>query len=73
MFAVFNNPVSNAIHFSEMGIIEIGCDRKGEYLEFYVKDTGIGIGADRQEAVFERVIQADISDKHACQGAGLGL
>jgi len=73
MFAIFTNLVKNAIKYSEIGIIEIGCDRKGEYLEFYVKDTGIGIDTDRQEAIFERFIQADISDKHAYQGAGLGL
>ncbi len=73
MFAIFTNLVKNAIKYSEIGIIEIGCDRKGEYLEFYVKDTGMGIDTDRQEAIFERFIQADISDKHAYQGAGLGL
>jgi len=42
-------------------------------LEFYVKDTGIGIPLDRQEAIFERFVQADIEDKMAQQGAGLGL
>jgi CheY-like chemotaxis protein len=42
-------------------------------LEFYVKDTGIGIPAERQHAVFERFIKADILDKDASQGSGLGL
>ena len=42
-------------------------------LQFYVKDTGIGIPKDRQEAIFERFVQADIADKMAYQGAGLGL
>jgi len=46
---------------------------KSAELEFYVKDTGIGISKDRQEAVFERFIQADIADRMAYQGAGLGL
>jgi CheY-like chemotaxis protein len=40
---------------------------------FFVKDTGIGIPKDRQVAIFERFIQADIEDKMALQGAGLGL
>lgn len=45
----------------------------GGYLEFYVKDTGIGIPKNHQEAIFERFIQADIEDQMARQGAGLGL
>jgi len=43
------------------------------HLQFYVKDTGIGIPKDRQAAIFERFVQADIEDKKAMQGAGLGL
>ncbi len=42
-------------------------------LEFYVKDTGIGIPKNRQQAIFERFVQADIDDEMARQGAGLGL
>ncbi len=42
-------------------------------VEFYVKDTGIGVPADRQQAIFDRFIQADIADTRAFQGAGLGL
>ena len=38
-----------------------------------MNDTGIGIPKDRQEAIFERFIQADISNVMAFQGAGLGL
>jgi len=73
LFAIFTNLVKNAIKYSEKGSIEIACYKKGEYLEFYVKDTGIGIDSNRQEAIFERFIQADIADRHAYQGAGLGL
>ncbi len=42
-------------------------------LEFYVKDTGIGIARDRQEVIFERFIQAEVTDGMARQGTGLGL
>jgi len=42
-------------------------------LQFYVRDTGIGIPKDRQEAIFDRFIQVDLIDKMARQGAGLGL
>jgi len=42
-------------------------------LKFYVKDTGIGIEKNRQRAIFERFIQADIDNKQAQQGSGVGL
>lgn len=73
VFAILTNLVKNAIKYSEKGVIELGYIKNGETLQFYVKDTGIGIPKDRQEAIFERFIQADITDKMARQGAGLGL
>ncbi len=73
IYAILTNLVKNAIKNTNKGLIEFGCDKKGDILEFFVKDTGIGIPKNRQEAVFERFIQADISDVRAMQGAGLGL
>jgi CheY-like chemotaxis protein len=73
VYAVLTNLVKNAIKFTEKGTIEFGYHIKGNFLEFYVKDSGIGVPKDRQEAIFERFIQADIDDKMARQGAGLGL
>lgn len=57
------------------GSVEFGYDLNESKTEvvFFVKDTGIGIPKDRQAAIFERFIQADIEDKMALQGAGLGL
>ena len=71
--SILTNLVKNAIKYSNEGTIEFGYIKKDETIEFYVKDTGLGIPKDRQLAVFERFIQADISDKMAQQGAGLGL
>jgi len=77
LYAVLTNLVKNAIKYTHEGSIELGCNLKtageSKVLEFYVKDTGIGISKDRQKAIFERFIQADIADKMAYQGAGLGL
>jgi PAS domain S-box-containing protein len=73
LFAILTNLVKNAIKYSESGNIEFGYEKKGKYLEFYVKDSGIGIKKERQTAIFERFVQVDISDIKARQGAGLGL
>ncbi len=71
--AIFTNLVKNAIKFCDEGKIEISCKRKGKYLEFYVKDSGKGIPSDRQQAIFDRFVQANIEDRNAHQGSGLGL
>ena len=73
VYAILINLVKNAIKYTNKGSIEFGYEKKGNCLEFFVKDTGIGIAKNRHEAIFERFIQADISNKNANQGAGLGL
>jgi CheY-like chemotaxis protein len=83
IYAILTNLVKNAIKYTNEGTIEFGYVVKNVpnpasldtnyFLEFYVKDSGIGIPQDRRDAIFERFIQADILDKMARQGAGLGL
>jgi len=72
-YSILINLVKNAIKYTEKGSIDIGCYKKGDFLEIFVKDTGIGIPENRQDAIFERFVQADISDVMARQGSGLGL
>jgi len=73
LFAILTNLVKNAIKYSNEGSIEFGYEKKGDYLEFFVKDTGIGIPKDSQKSIFQRFNQVDITNKAARQGAGLGL
>lgn len=84
VFAILTNLVKNAIKYTTSGAIELGytiaetlhaTSLQGALprIQVYVKDTGMGIPLERQEAIFERFIQADIADKMAYQGAGLGL
>lgn len=76
-YSIIFNLIKNAIKYTDSGTIEIGYNPKNinntPYLEFYITDTGIGIPGDKQLSIFERFIQADITDKQARQGAGLGL
>lgn len=73
LYAIMINLVKNAIKYTEKGEIRIGCEIEGNNYKFWVKDTGIGIAKDRQEAIFERFVQADITNPMAKQGTGLGL
>lgn len=73
LYAVLTNLVKNAIKYTKKGEINIGYIKHVDFYQFYVRDTGIGIPPERRKAVFERFIQADIEDRQAYQGAGLGL
>ncbi len=66
--------VGNAIKFTDRGYVEFGYEHKNEhFLEFYVKDTGIGVSEDKRDFVFERFSKAaDLSPK-LYGGTGIGL
>ena len=71
--SILTNFIKNAIKFTREGFVEIGFRRNnGTYL-FYVKDTGSGIPKEKQEAVFDRFVQADIEITRPYEGSGLGL
>ncbi|MEA4976865.1 MAG: LytS/YhcK type 5TM receptor domain-containing protein [Paludibacter sp.] len=73
LLSVLINLLKNAVKFTQVGFIELGCHIEGSNLFCYIKDTGAGIPEDKQAVIFERFIQADPEDKMARQGAGLGL
>jgi signal transduction histidine kinase len=75
---VMTNLVGNSIKFTERGSIAVHVARQSlsdreVVLEFTVSDTGIGIPADRQGAIFDAFTQADGSTTRRYGGTGLGL
>ena len=71
--SILTNLIKNAIKYTETGEIRVSCEAAQNGLKFAIKDTGIGVPANRKEAIFNRFEQADISDTRALQGSGLGL
>lgn len=74
---VFQNLISNAVKYSDKssGFIEIGCEDKGESVEFFVKDNGPGISADDQSVMFNlfRRGRAESSVQESSTGVGLNI
>ena len=72
------NLLSNAVKFTERGSVTVGVSIAGRdadnvRLRFSVRDTGIGIRAEAQSAIFEPFAQADSSTSRNYGGTGLGL
>jgi PAS domain S-box-containing protein len=73
VYGILTNLVKNAIKFTYEGSIEFGYEKKGKYLEFFVKDTGAGIPQNQQQIIFERFRQGSDSLTRKYEGSGLGL
>ncbi len=73
LMQIFNNLISNALKFTKNGAIEIGYQLKGKMVEFYVKDSGIGIPAEYHDKIFDRFRQVEDAETRKYGGNGLGL
>lgn len=70
---IINNLFQNSLKFTKHGFIEIGYSLKGKNIQFYIKDTGIGIKKEKLEVIFQRFRQGDDETTRKYGGAGLGL
>lgn len=70
---ILKNLLSNAIKFTERGQVTLSVGPSDAGIAFNVTDTGIGIGEDQQESIFDAFCQADGTTNRRFGGTGLGL
>jgi CheY-like chemotaxis protein/CHASE3 domain sensor protein len=71
---VLKNLLSNAVKFTESGSVALAVSATAEgWIQFAVRDSGIGIAPDQQERVFDAFHQADGTTSRRFGGTGLGL
>lgn len=73
LIQILSNLVSNSLKFTHQGKIRFGYELKNDELEFFVKDTGIGIDKKSHKKIFERFHQANLNNGIQYGGTGLGL
>lgn len=69
------NLLSNALRYTRAGSVLLACRGKGEDGRAWIEvwDTGIGIAAEHQEAIFKEFYQVDNPERERSKGLGLGL
>lgn len=65
--------MNNAIKYTEQGNIEFGCHKKDSEMLFYVKDTGVGIPANKITSLFNHFGKLEHENEKLYRGTGLGL
>ncbi|NCA75325.1 MAG: PAS domain S-box protein [Alphaproteobacteria bacterium] len=74
---ILTNLIENALKFTDEGFVEFGYTflnvENKSFIEFFVRDTGIGIPQEMHNIIFERFRQVDDSNTRKYGGTGLGL
>jgi len=67
------NLCDNALKFTHNGEVSLGVELIPGYLQFFVKDSGVGVPQEKHHLVFERFRQVDEGLTRNYDGIGLGL
>jgi len=70
---ILNNLISNALKYTENGTVNFGYRLKDKEIEFFVKDTGVGIFPEMQDKIFDHFRKANNGHFFSLSGTGLGL
>ncbi len=70
---ILQNFTTNAIKYTEKGKVTIGAKQKDDGIQFFVRDTGIGISKADQEKVFDKFFRSEDYRTRQSNGTGLGL
>jgi len=70
---LFLHILANALKFTNQGSISLGIEILPSTINFFVRDTGIGMDLESQEMIFDKFRQVDGSSTRTYEGSGLGL
>ncbi|MBN2805903.1 MAG: PAS domain-containing sensor histidine kinase, partial [Prolixibacteraceae bacterium] len=70
---IMGHLIDNAIKFTNEGKVTFGYSLAGNYLRFFVRDTGIGISVADSESIYDQFHQASNRPDRKYPGTGIGL
>lgn len=70
---VVMNLIDNAVKYTEKGNIKVSVCQKDGFVEFCVKDTGIGLSAEGIKTLFQKFVRGETASHYHTEGSGVGL
>ncbi|WP_178983584.1 sensor histidine kinase [Winogradskyella helgolandensis] len=74
--AILKHLIENAIKYTAKGdsiFLSCSLNNTASQLEFFIKDTGVGIPEDKKESIFNPFYQVDVNNRNGLHGSGIGL